>query len=97
MPIAICDDASAAREEAVGAFAAYTTIPTYQRILARGDARGPAEVAVIGDERAAAARLRSFADAGATDVMLAVVGLGPDHAETRRRTGEFIASIAGGL
>jgi F420-dependent oxidoreductase-like protein len=97
LPIAICDDADAAREEAAGAFAAYTGIPTYQRILARGDAGGPADVAVIGDERQAAARLASFAAAGATDVMLAVVGLGPDHAETRRRTGEFIASIAGGL
>jgi len=97
LPIAICDDADTAREEAAGAFAAYTGIPTYQRILARGDAGGPAEVAVIGDERQAAARLASFAAAGATDVMLAVIGLGPDHAETRRRTGEFIASIAAGL
>ena len=96
LPIAICDNADGA-----GGGRGLRRLHRHSDLSAdpgrTGDAGGPADVAVIGDERQAAARLASFAAAGATDVMLAVVGLGPDHAETRRRAGEFIASIAGGL
>jgi F420-dependent oxidoreductase-like protein len=93
LPIAIVDDAAAAREEAARVFGAYSAIPTYQRILARGSHAEPAAVAVIGDERAAASRLEAFDAAGATDLLLAVTPLGPDREASRQRTLEFIAGL----
>jgi hypothetical protein len=41
-------------------------------------------------------RLRAFRDAGATDLAVRVLALGPDRAsriESRRRTLEFLASL----
>jgi F420-dependent oxidoreductase-like protein len=95
LPIAIVDDVDLAHEQATRVFSTYTGIPAYQRILARGGAEHPADVAIIGNERAAAARLQSFESVGATDLCLAVVGLGPDRDATRKRTLQFLADLAG--
>jgi len=97
LPIAIVDDPDAVRDQAVVALDAYTAIPTYQRILARGGAAHPVEVAVIADEAGALARLRSFADAGSTDLCAAPLGLGPDPVATRRRTIDFLAGLTPAL
>jgi F420-dependent oxidoreductase-like protein len=93
LPVGVVDDADAARDRAARLFATYEAIPTYQRILARGGSGSPADVAVIGDEAAVTARLRSFADAGATDLCAAVVGLGPDRAASKQRTLDLLASL----
>jgi hypothetical protein len=68
------------RERAAQTFAAYTQIPTYQRILARGsEGTGPAELVVVGDEAAIERRLRRLAAVGVTDFVAAPfpVGAGP--------------------
>jgi alkanesulfonate monooxygenase SsuD/methylene tetrahydromethanopterin reductase-like flavin-dependent oxidoreductase (luciferase family) len=94
LPIAVVDDADAAREEAATVFTAYNAIPTYQRILGRGGDARPEDVAIVDTEARVLARLRAYADAGATDLVAAPLGLGADAAETRRRTVELLASIA---
>jgi F420-dependent oxidoreductase-like protein len=93
LPIAIVDDPDAVRDQAGRMFSGYTGIPTYQRILARGDAEQPVDVAVIGDEAHAERRLRAFAAAGATDLCAAPLALGPDGEATKRRTLEWLASL----
>jgi len=94
LPIGVCDDGDAGREQAARIFEAYTAIPTYQRVLARGgEGTSPADVAVIGTEEEVAARLRGFADSGATDLMAAVLGLGPDREASRKRTLDLLASL----
>ena len=40
LPVAVCDDAAVAREFAARRFAIYDEIPTYPRMLARGDCAG---------------------------------------------------------
>ena len=94
LPIAVHDDADAARERAAKLFAVYTQIPTYQRILDRGDASGPPDVCIVGDEAAVTARLRSYRDAGVTDLAATIFGVGDDRVASRRRTWELLASLA---
>jgi F420-dependent oxidoreductase-like protein len=95
LPVAVVatNEVDAARREAATMFEGYLGIPTYQRILGRGASTDPVDVAVIGDEAAVTARLRSYAGAGATDLAAALIGLGPAPGATRRRTAELLASL----
>jgi F420-dependent oxidoreductase-like protein len=97
LPIAIVDDPGDVRDQAARLFAGYTRIPTYQRILSRGDATDPVDVAIIGDEAHALRRLQSFADAGATDLCAAPLRLGTDGDATRRRTLAWLSSLTPAL
>src|SRR5947209_11775527 len=78
LPVAVCDDAAAGRERAAKVFSVYEQIPTYQRILGRGDSGRPADVVVAGTERDVEARLRSYARAGVTDLCATVFAVGDD-------------------
>jgi len=98
VPIAICandevDDARAWTNRVLGQ-AEYS--PNYQRMLARGDAASMGNILAAGDERAVAARLRAFRDAGATDLAVRVLPFGSDRAAriaSRDRTLAFAASL----
>jgi alkanesulfonate monooxygenase SsuD/methylene tetrahydromethanopterin reductase-like flavin-dependent oxidoreductase (luciferase family) len=94
LPVAVCDDVDAARARAATLFAVYEAIPTYQRILATGDATGPADVAVVGTEAQVRARLEQFRDAGVTDLAATPFAVGDDRAASLRRTHELLASLA---
>jgi F420-dependent oxidoreductase-like protein len=94
LPVAVVDGVAAARERAATLFSAYQAIPTYQRIMARGDGGGPVDVAVIGSEREVRARLRAYADAGATDLCAAPLGLGSEREASWRDTVDLLASLA---
>ena len=48
---------------------------------------------MIGNETDVAARLRVYADAGATDLCATVLGLGADREASQRRTIELLASL----
>jgi F420-dependent oxidoreductase-like protein len=94
LPVALCDEAEG-RERAAHVFAAYTQIPTYQRILARGaEGASPAELVLVGDEAAIERRLRRFAAAGVTDFVAAPFPVGDDRGESMRRTRDFLAGLA---
>ena len=96
VPVAVVADPDAARERAAQVFTAYEAIPTYQRILGRSGDAAPADVAVIGTETQVVARLRAFADAGATDLCAAPMGLDDDRDASARRTVELLASHGAG-
>jgi F420-dependent oxidoreductase-like protein len=94
IPVAVVDgDLDAARGRAGKLFAAYEAIPTYQRIMSRGAAPTPVDVAVIGTESQVRDRLRRYAEAGATDICAAVLGLGADRAASHAVTMDVLASI----
>jgi len=92
IPVAVVDDVDDARRKAITLFGAYEQIPTYQRILGRGEAGNPVDVAVIGTEQQVRDRLRRFEDAGATDLCASALGLGDDRAASRQRTLDVLAS-----
>ena len=94
LPIAVCEDLDAARERAARIFSTYNAIPTYQRIMARGGDATPEAIAIIGTEAAVTARLRAYADAGATDLCAAPLGLDTDSEASRARTMDLLASLA---
>jgi F420-dependent oxidoreductase-like protein len=95
LPIALADP-DAARERAAKVFAAYGNIPTYRRMLDRGDATDPADVVLAGDEAAIEQRLRAYADAGLTEVVCVPFGVGDGEAEraaSTTRTTELLADL----
>jgi F420-dependent oxidoreductase-like protein len=99
VPVTLCadsevDDARAYASEVLG-HADFS--PNYVRLLEHGDAEDVGDTMAAGGEAAVAARLRRYRDAGATDLAVRVVPLGPDAAQrqaSRGRTQEFVASLA---
>jgi F420-dependent oxidoreductase-like protein len=99
VPVALCpnDEVDAARDRANRALGHSEYCESYQRLLERGDARSEGDILAAGGESAVLARLRAFKDAGATDLAVRVLALGPDREsriESRRRTLDFLASLA---
>jgi F420-dependent oxidoreductase-like protein len=68
--VAITDDADKVRAETAARVAVYETVPSYRKVLDREGVAHAAELAVIGDARAVTGKLRTYLDAGATDVVL---------------------------
>ena len=102
VPVALCanDEVDEVREwtNQVLGHAEYS--PNYQRLLEEGDARDVGDVLAAGDEAAVEARMRSFRDAGVTDLSVRVVPFGKDGAarlESKRRSEAFCASLVDSL
>jgi F420-dependent oxidoreductase-like protein len=94
LPVAVHDDVAEARETAARTFANYGMLPNYRRILDVGDAPGPADAAIVGDEAAVTAQIEALFDAGATDVWAAVFPVGDDRSASRRRTRALLEELA---
>jgi len=72
--------------------------PNYQRLLDAGDAESVGDLLAAGSEAAVEKRLRSFADAGVTDLSLRVVPIGEGRDEllaSAKRTRALLAELAG--
>jgi F420-dependent oxidoreductase-like protein len=93
LPVVVHDDVDEARGVAAQQFAMYGTLPNYRRILDVGDAAGPADAALVGDEASVTAQLRQLVDAGATDIWAAPFAVG-DRRQSRARTLALLASLA---
>lgn len=98
VPVVLCSNADVdearARANRVLGHAEYS--PNYERLLEHGDATDVGDLLAAGDEAAVVERLRSFRDAGATDLGIRVLPLGPDRdarIESRHRTEAFLATL----
>ncbi|MEV2218613.1 LLM class F420-dependent oxidoreductase [Nocardia vinacea] len=99
LPVCLCspsevDEAKARANRILGEA---EVSPNYQRLLEQGAARDIGDICVAGDERAIAAGLRRFADAGATDLSVRLLPIGDTRDEliaSKRRTREMIAELA---
>ena len=94
LPVAVHDDVDEARNEAAKQFVMYGQLPNYRRILDHGDAAGPGDAAIVGNEAAVAAQIEALFAAGATDVWAAPFPVGDDRAESRRRTRALLKDLA---
>lgn len=94
VPVAVTDNADAARERAARLLHSYGLLPSYRRMLDMEGVQGPADVAVVGNEADVGRQLRSFADAGATDILATVfpVDASPTSVE---RTNSLLQSLVG--
>jgi F420-dependent oxidoreductase-like protein len=98
VPVALCpaNEVDAARAWANQALGHAEYSPNYQRLLEHGDASDVGDILAAGDESAVTQRLRSFRDAGVTDLAVRVLALGRDRnarIESRKRTLAFLASL----
>lgn len=89
LPVVVTAQPDATRARIDEVFAIYPTLPSYRAMLDKEGAERPSDIAVVGSEEEVAAGLRRLADAGATDLLAALVG-GSDE---RRRTQELLSSI----
>ena len=98
VPVALCsnDEVNDARAFANKVLGHAEFCPNYQNLLDRGDATDVGDILAAGDESAVVKRLRSFRDAGVTDLATRPVALGPNREarlESRKRTLAFLASL----
>lgn len=98
IPVALCrnDEVDNARAFANRVLGHAEFCPNYQQLLERGDATDVGDILAAGDESAVVGRMRSFRDAGVTDLAIRVLALGPDREarlESRKRTLAFLASL----
>ena len=98
VPVALCpkDEVDRARERGNRVLGHAEYSPNYQRLLEQGDATDVGDILAAGDESAIVERLRSFRDAGATDLAVRILPLGPDRAariESWKRTEAFLSSL----
>lgn len=93
LPVAVHDDVDEARSAAAELFAAYGTLPNYQRILARGGLAGPGDAAIVGDEAGVTAQIEALFEAGATDVWAAPFPVGDDRSASRARTRALLVEL----
>ena len=66
----------------------------------RGDAQTVGDLLAAGSEAAVERRLRSYADAGVTDLSIRIVPIGDDREAllaSRQRTREYLTSLQGAL
>jgi F420-dependent oxidoreductase-like protein len=102
VPVTLCrnEDVDAVRSWANKALGHAEYSPNYQRLLEHGEASDVGDMCAAGDEAAVLARLRSFRDAGTTDLAARVLPYGADRAariESRERTEQFLASASAEL
>jgi hypothetical protein len=102
IPVALCaiDEVDTARDRANRVLGHAEYSPNYERLLEHGDATDVGDLLAAGDEPAVLDRLRSFRDAGATDLSFRVLPLGPDRdtrIASRRRTEAFLATLGSEL
>lgn len=89
LPMCVTDDVAKARELATKNYAMYGALPSYRAMLDREGAKGPEDVALIGDEQVVGARLDELRAAGVAEFAAHVFGPGPDD---KARTRAFLAA-----
>jgi F420-dependent oxidoreductase-like protein len=94
LPVAVHDDVDEARAVAATQFAMYGALPNYRRILDIGRAAGPADAAIVGDEKEVERQITAVFDAGATDLWAAPFVVG-DRQASRARTRALLAALTG--
>jgi F420-dependent oxidoreductase-like protein len=89
LPVSVTIDPDGAREKAAAAFGYYDNLPSYKAMLNKEGVEGPADVAIVGDEKEVAASLHRLFDAGATELSLPVFGT----SEERERTLALLSEL----
>jgi F420-dependent oxidoreductase-like protein len=92
LPVAVTSDPDRVRAEVASAYAGYAALPTYRTALDREGFAGLADIVVAGDEDEVADALRRYADLGATDALVSLVGDAKDRDRTLRLLGDLSPS-----
>lgn len=77
VPVLVSEDGDVARNIATQQLSFYETIPSYQRVIAREGVDSVAELAAVGPAESVARQMKTYLDAGATDVVLSPLDRSP--------------------
>jgi F420-dependent oxidoreductase-like protein len=83
----------AVRDEVAGVVGFTSGFASYRALLDRQGQSNVVETIVAGDEDTVAAAVRAYADAGATDVLVSLVGDDAEKARTLKLAGELARSL----
>ena len=89
IPIALTNDPAGAREWTAKNLVMYGHLPSYRAMLDREGLAGPADLALVGDEKVLDAGLARMRDAGVTDFIAALL---PCDAGADKRTLDYLQS-----
>lgn len=92
LPIVLTDDEATGREAIAQIMAHYGHLPSYRAMLDKEGAAGPADVALVGNEKQLDAGLARLRDVGVTDFDAAIIPIDPD---AESRTTDYLASRLG--
>ncbi|MBF6600497.1 MAG: TIGR03564 family F420-dependent LLM class oxidoreductase [Dehalococcoidia bacterium] len=95
LPVAVTDDASAARERISKGLQIYGQLVNYRRMLDIEGAAAPGDIALVGDERELERQVRALASAGATDFNAAIFPVGDDPGASIARTRAVLKGLVG--
>ncbi len=95
LPVAVTDEVEAARERAAQDFQMYGALPNYRRMLDIEGAKGPADVAIVGNEAEVERQIRGIASAGATEFVAAPYPVGDDQDASMSRTIATLKELVG--
>jgi len=95
LPVAVTDNPDEARERAARSFAIYGTLPNYQRMLGIEGASGPADVAIVGNEKEVERQIRDIASTGATEFIAPLFPVGDDAKASLQRSRALVKSLVG--
>lgn len=94
VPVLLTNDVAAGRQTIDTAFQMYGQIPSYRATLDRGGAKGPSDVAVVGNTEDIEAGLREYADVGVTDFVAVVPRQAPEAEATTESVAKLVGSFA---
>jgi F420-dependent oxidoreductase-like protein len=102
IPVCVCgdDEVEVAVARANRLLSEAEVSPNYQKLLDQGDAKDVGDILAAGSESSVEKRLRSFADAGVTDVSVRILPIGENRDEliaSRDRTRQYLTSLSGSL
>lgn len=97
LPVCVTDDPDGAREVIGKALQIYGQLPVYRACLDAEGAAGPADIALVGDEKTVEEGLRRVAACGASDFYAAAVAVGADRGVSLARTNDLLKGLAGKL
>ena len=89
LPIVLTDDADAARKAINEILVIYGQLPSYRAMLDKEGAAGPADVALVGNEKELDAQIRRLEDVGVTDFSASIIPTGEGVAA---RTLDYLTS-----
>lgn len=91
--LCVTDRPDAVRDEVAGVLGFASDLASYRTLLDRQGQSNVAETIVAGDEDTVAAAVRAYADAGATDVLVSLVGDDAEKARTLKLAGELAGAL----
>jgi F420-dependent oxidoreductase-like protein len=90
VPVLLTDDVDEGRRVVAEVLNFYETIPSYQKVIAREGVASTADLAAIGSPETVVRQLKTYLDAGATDVVLSPV----DRSDTVDRESLWAAAAS---